>query len=109
VEAGREPPQVFISQTHRPGQEAEVDFGEVWINPAGTRRACHLFTLRMSFSGKAVHLISASGGQQAFFEGHVHAFGVLGGVPAGNIRYDNLTSPLRQVLGFTRSRVERER
>jgi hypothetical protein len=56
----------------------------------------------MSFSGKAVHRISASGGQEAFFEGHVHAFGVLGGVPAGKIRYDNLTSAVRQVLGFTR-------
>jgi hypothetical protein len=27
---------------------------------------------------------------EAFFEGHEHAFRVLGGVPFGKIRYDNL-------------------
>ncbi|MEV0688192.1 hypothetical protein AB0I35_30425 [Nocardia sp. NPDC050378] len=49
-----------------------------------------LFALRMSFSGKAVHRCFLSAGQEAFFEGQVHAFRVLGGVPVGNIRYDNL-------------------
>jgi hypothetical protein len=29
---------------------------------------------------------------EAFLEGHVYAFGRLGGVPAEKIRYDNLTS-----------------
>ncbi|WP_213016698.1 hypothetical protein [Mycobacterium vicinigordonae] len=33
----------------------------------------------MSYSGKAVHRASATGGQEAFFERHVHTFGVLGG------------------------------
>lgn len=108
-EEGREPAQVFIPQTHRPGAEAEVDFGEVWVDLAGTRVKCHLFALRMSYSGKAVHRISASGGQEAFFEGHVHAFDVLGGIPAEQIRYDNLTSAVSRVLGFSRARVENER
>jgi hypothetical protein len=63
-EAGREPAQVFIAQTHRPGRDAEVDFGEA------------------------------------------HALDVLGGVPTGKVRYDNLTSAVRQVLGFKRARVE---
>jgi hypothetical protein len=108
-EAGREPAQVFIPQTHRPGRDAEVDFGEVWIDLAGKRTNCHLFTFRMSFSGKSVHRVSASGGQEAFFEGHVHALDVLGGVPTGKVRYDNLTSAVRQVLGFKRARVENER
>ena len=31
VEEGRGPPQAFIPQTHRPGDEVEVDFGDVWI------------------------------------------------------------------------------
>src|SRR5258708_12276235 len=51
---------------------------------------CFLFTLRLSYSGKAVHRVFASQGQEAFIEGHLHAFAVLGGVPAGKIRYDNL-------------------
>jgi hypothetical protein len=39
----------------------------------------------------------------------VHAFRVLGGVPAGKVRYDNLSSAVAQVLGFTRARVETQR
>jgi hypothetical protein len=34
---------------------------------------------------------------------------VLGGVPAGKVRYDNLTSAVARVLGFTRARVETDR
>lgn len=108
-EAGREPAQVFITQTHQPGREAEVDFGEVWVKLAGVRTKCQLFTFRLSFSGKSVHRVFASCGQEAFFEGHVHAFSVLGGIPTGKVRYDNLRSAVRQVLGFSRSRVENER
>jgi hypothetical protein len=53
--------------------------------------------------------IFASGGQEAFFEGHEHAFRVLGGVPRSQIRYDNLKAAVAQVLGFSRQRVETER
>lgn len=109
VEAGRGPPQVFIPQAHRPGQDAEVDFGDVHIDLAGVRTLCYMFVFRLSFSGKAVHRVFASEGQEAFFEGHVHAFSVLGGVPAGKVRYDNLTSAVARVLGFTRARVETDR
>jgi len=109
VEAGRGPPQVFIPQAHLPGQDAEVDFGDVYIDLAGVRTLCYMFVLRLSFSGKAVHRVSASEGQEAFFEGHAHAFSVLGGVPGGRVRYDNLTSAVARVLGFTRARVETDR
>ncbi len=44
--------------------------------------------------------ISTSGGQEAFFEGHVHAFRMLGGVPFGKVRYDNLNAAVAQVIGF---------
>ncbi|MEV7039128.1 hypothetical protein [Amycolatopsis sp. NPDC051061] len=33
----------------------------------------------------------------------------LGGIPTGKVRYDNLRSAVRQVLGFSRARVENER
>jgi transposase len=109
AEAGRGPAEVFVPQSHRPGAEAEVDFGEVVVRLAGELVSCFLFCLRLSFSGKAVHRVSLSGGQEAFFEGHEHALRVLGGVPAGKIRYDNLKSAVAQVLGFSRSRVENDR
>jgi transposase len=109
AEAGRGPAEVFVPQSHRPGAEAEVDFGEVAVRLAGEQVGCFLFCLRLSFSGKAVHRVSLSGGQEAFFEGHEHAFRVLGGVPAGKVRYDNLKAAVAQVLGFSRARVENER
>ena len=79
AEAGRGPAEVFVRQSHRPGDEAEVDFGEVVVRLAGEVVTCFLFCFRLSFSGKAVHRVSLSGGQEAFFEGHEHAFRVLGG------------------------------
>lgn len=109
IEAGRGPPQSFIEQSHRPAREAEVDFGDVWITLAGVPTKCYLFSFRLSFSGKAVHRIFASCGQEAFFEGHVHAFSVLGGAPTGKVRYDNLKSAVARVLGLTRARVETDR
>ncbi|MFF7146133.1 Mu transposase domain-containing protein [Streptomyces nodosus] len=53
--------------------------------------------------------IFASLGQQAFFEGHVHALNVLGGVPTGRVRHDDLRAAVAQVLGLSRRRVEAER
>ena len=109
IECGRGSPGVFVPQTHLPGREAEVDFGEIGVRLRGQLVTCHLFSLRMSYSGRAVHRASATGGQEAFFEGHVHAFGVLGGVPAGKVRYDNLKAAVAQVIGFSRQRVETAR
>lgn len=109
AEAGKGPAEVFIRQTHRPGEEAEVDFGDVTIRLRGELLVVCLFALRLSFSGKAVHRCFLSAGQEAFFEGHVHAFEVLGGVPFGNVRYDNLRAAVSRVLGFARLREESDR
>ena len=106
VEAGRGPARAFVPQSHQPGAEAEVDFGDVAVKLAGELVTCCLFSLRLSYSGKAVHRVSASGGQEAFLEGHVHALTVLGGVPFGKIRYDNLKAAVARVLGLSRSRTE---
>jgi transposase len=106
--AGRGTETAFVLQTHLPGAEAEVDFGDVWVRLAGEMTKCFLFTLRLSYSGKAAHRVFASQGQEAFIEGHLHAFGVLGGVPAGKIRYDNLRSAVSRVL-MGRDRTESDR
>ncbi|OKI45473.1 IS21 family transposase [Micromonospora sp. CB01531] len=98
----------MVPQVHPPGEEAEVDFAEAFAVVGGTQMKCYLFTLRMSYSGKAVHRVFASQGQEAFMEGHVEAFRVLGGVPTRHIRYDNLKPAVRQVL-FGRGRVESQR
>ena len=109
AEAGRGLERVFIPQSHKPGAEAEVDFGDVYLLLAGTLTKCWLFTFRLSYSGKAVHRVFASCGLEAFLEGHVHAFAVLGGVPFGKVRYDNLRAAVARVVGLGRSRVETDR
>jgi transposase len=105
---GRHQPQGTVPQVHEPGAEAEVDFCEAWVRLAGEPVKCHLFTLRLSYSGKAVHRLYASQSQEAFMEGHVEAFAVLGGVPTRHIRYDNLKPAVKRVC-FGRTRVESTR
>ena len=108
AEAGRCVQEAFVPQTHEPAAEAEVDFADLWIDLKGIRTKVFLFTLRLSFSGRAVHRVFASQGQEAFLEGHVCAFERLGGTPIDKIRYDNLKSAVSRVL-FGRNRVESER
>ncbi|PZR87116.1 MAG: IS21 family transposase [Candidatus Nephthysia bennettiae] len=106
--AGRALGEAFVPQTHEPGAEAEVDFADLWIDLAGVRTKCFLFTLRLSFSGKAVHRAYSTQGQEAFLEGHQQGFEVFGGVPVVHIRYDNLKSAVSRVL-FGRTRTESAR
>ncbi|WP_427925258.1 IS21 family transposase [Streptomyces sp. cg40] len=103
------PAEGYLTRHNVPGADAEVDFGEVWVDLAGERVKCFLFAFRLAYSGRSVHRISRSCGQQAFFEGHVHALQVLGGVPAGQVRYDNLTPAVRKVVFRSRLREENPR
>lgn len=109
VESGKAPLEAFVPQTHLPGHEAEVDFGDVTVRLAGELVTCYLFSFRLSYSGKAVHRVFASCGQEAFFEGHVHALRTLGGVPRSKVRYDNLKAAVARVLGQSRARTEADR
>lgn len=103
-------PEVFIPQEHAPGAEAEVDFGEVYLTIAGEKTKCHMFALRLSHSGKAIHRVYPTEAQEAFLQGHIEAFEELGGIPIRHIRYDNLTSAVKRVVfGDGRKRVENDR
>lgn len=69
-----------------------------------------MFVFRMSMSGKAVHRVYATQSQEAFLEGHIEAFDVIGGIPVRHIRYDNLKSAVTSVVfGRGRGRVENDR
>ena len=99
---------VAVPQTHLPAEEAEVDFGEFGAVIAGVAVKLWMFVLRLSHSGKAVHVAYANQAQESFLDGHVQAFGRLGGVPTGQIRYDNLKpAVIRVMLG--RDRLENVR
>jgi transposase len=99
---------VPIGQEHPAGAEAEVDFGEFMAWIGGVYVKLWMFALRLSHSGRAVHVAYANQAQESFLDGHVHAFTVLGGVPTGKIRYDNLRPAVVRVL-LGRERLENER
>jgi transposase len=109
VEAGRRV-EVFVPQEHAPGADAEVYFGEVWVVLNGVKTKCHMFVLRLSHSGKAIHRIYPTQAQEAFLEGHIDAFQEIGGIPTKHIRYDNLTAAVTAVVfGQGRQRKENDR
>jgi hypothetical protein len=110
VESGIAPVEVFVPQEHAPGGEAEVDFGDVWVDLAGVRTRCYMFAFRLSNSGKSVHRVYPTCAQEAFLEGHIEALNAFGGVRSRHIRYDNLTSAVtKAVYGAGGQRVENER
>jgi len=105
LESGSRP--ASVPQTHPPGDEAEVDFGEVAVIIDGSLTRLAMFVMRLSHSGRAFHLCLASEGQEAFLEGHRAAFEHFGGVPA-RIRYDNLKPAVVRIL-TGRDRIESDR
>jgi transposase len=108
AEAGKPLELGYVPQTHPPAAEAEVDFHDLWVVLRGVKTKTALFTMRLSYSGRAAHKAFLTQGQEAFLEGHAYAFERLGGVPVDKIRYDNLNSAVKQVL-FGRSRQENDR
>ena len=81
--------EVFILLTYRPGDLAEVDFFEVLVDVAGTRRKAWLFLLRLIYSGRDFASIYERQDQISFLEGHGRASAHFGGVPA-RAAYDYL-------------------
>ncbi len=98
---------VTVPQTHGPGEEAEVDFGEFMAYIDGVLVKCWMFCMRLSHSGRGFHVAFSHQAQEAFFEGHVAAFEHFCAVP-GRIRYDNLKAAVVKVL-LGRERQENER
>ena len=106
-ELGLDDIEVAIPQTHLPGAEAEVDFGEFHTLLDGVDVKVWMFVMRLSHSGRAFHMAFGNQAQESFLEGHVRAFEHFGGVP-GRVRYDNLKPAVVRVLRG-RDRVESER
>jgi transposase len=106
-ELGLDEVEVAIPQTHLPGAEAEVDFGEFHFDLAGVDVTCWMFVMRLSHSGRAFHMAFGNQAQESFLEGHVRAFEHFAGVP-GLVRYDNLKPAVVRVLRG-RDRIESER
>src|SRR6266849_5944381 len=102
--SGRE---VFVPQSYALGQEAQVDWFEASAKLGGERCVLQFFAMRSMGSGDAFHRAYTNATQQAFLEGHEHAFAYFDGV-FGTLRYDNLASAVKKILRG-RQRVETER
>lgn len=107
AEIGDSISKVTVGQVHAAGAEAEVDFGEFFADLGDGLVKVHMFVMRLSCSGCAVHYAYSAPSSEAFLDGHVRAFAAFGGVP-GRIRYDNLTAAVTAVL-LGRGRVENQR
>ena len=97
---------VFIPLEPEIGKEAEVDWGTVVAIIGGEQVTLKYFCMRPKFSGKPFIRMYPCERQQAFFDGHIHAFAFYGGVfPL--LVYDNLNSAVRKVLQG-KNRIEQE-
>ena len=78
---------------YRPGQVLQVDWAEMPTRPmiCGRERRVYALICSLPFSGASTAHFSFDMTTEAFLEGHVRAFGWLGGVPRECV-YDNLRS-----------------
>ncbi len=78
---------------YRPGQVLQLDWAEMPTRPrlAGRERRVYALVASLPYSGAQTAFFSLEMTLEAFLEGHVRAFGWLGGVPRECV-YDNLRS-----------------
>lgn len=101
---GLDGPEVFVVTDPECGREAEVDWGRAGAVIRGIKTPIYYFCMRSRFSGKPFVRAYQCEKQQAFFDGHLHAFEFYGGVfPV--LVYDNLKSAVQKILSG-RGRIE---
>lgn len=89
--------QAYLPLEFAPGQDAQVDWGEVIAEIGGKRQSVQIFVMRLNHSKARFVMVFPFQKQEAFFEGHIQAFRFFGGVPQ-RITYDNLKTAVFRVL-----------
>ena len=87
----------FIPLIYRPGEVAQVDFFEVYVDINGERRKAFMFLMRLMYSGRDFAWLCERQDQVCFLDAHVRAFAHLGGIPQ-RVVYDNLKPAVKKVL-----------
>jgi transposase len=99
--------EAYVPLTHKPGQEAEVDWYEANVDFPWGRQRVYFFQMRACFSGREFHRAFPRQTQRAFLEGLVSAFAYFFGVFA-ILRFDNLGTVVAKVLrGRRRKETDR--
>jgi transposase len=88
---------VYLPLEFDPGTDAQVDWGEGDVLLGGEQVTVQLFFMRLCYSRRVFVMAYPAQKQEAFFEGHVHAFHFFQGIPA-RITYDNLKTAVLRVL-----------
>jgi transposase len=89
--------EVTVPLVYAPGDVAQVDFFEVFVELAGIRQKAWLFVMRMMHSGRDFAMFCAQQDTTWFLAAHVAAFKHFAGV-VGAIAYDNLTAAVAKVV-----------
>ena len=93
----RQRAESFIPLIYRPGEVAQVDFFEAFVELNGERRKVYLFVMRLMYSGRDFAWLCDRQDQVCFLDAHVRAFAHFGGVPQ-RVVYDNLKPAVKKVL-----------
>ena len=104
-ERGRRTQEMFVPLSHAPGH-AQCDFGEAVAIVAGVERKVHYFVLDLPHSDGCFVKAYPAETTEAFLDGHVSAFALLGGAPQ-SIRYDNTKLAVARILGDGRRKRTR--
>ena len=99
--------ELFVPQSYRWGEEAQVDWFEAYADIGGERKNAHVFCMWSMASGGAFHCAFPHASRQAFLEAHERAIAYFGGV-FEKLRYDNLRSAVKRILrGHQREEIVR--
>lgn len=93
----RQRAESFVPLVYRPGEVAQVDFFEVYVELGGVRRKAYLFVMRLMYSGRDFACLCERQDQVCFLDAHVRAFAHLGGVPQ-RVVYDNLKPAVKKLV-----------
>lgn len=90
--------RAHLPLSYEPGQDAQVDFMERWIDDATEGRVkCFVLSVRACFSRRVFRYAAPNQTREALFEGLMRAFEFFGGVFL-HLWFDNLTPAVKKVL-----------
>jgi transposase len=79
----------------KPGEEAQIDFGYVGMqpNPEGSKKKAWIFNMRLSYSRYDYYEVVFDQTVTTFIQAHIHAFRHYGGLPS-IVKIDNLKAAI---------------
>ena len=87
--------EAFGVQTTQPGEEAEIDFGYLGLQPSndGNKSRAYVFSVKLSYSRKEYHEITDDQKISSVLKGLKNAFEYFGGVPT-KLKVDNMRTAI---------------